>query len=330
MPSSACWLTGSRPENGSSRITSSGSWAIDESSCTFCAMPLESARIWRFAASPRPLSSSSVRARRRASAARHALQRGEEGDGAHRRHAPVEAALLGQEADPAAQLAPVGLAQHLQPAGGRGDEAEHHPQRRGLAGAVRAEEAEDGASLHLEREVAHGGESAVALGHPFQLERSVHGAGLRGKSLSGPKPGQLICAAASTERMARTMWPAWRSPSSEAWLAPRHVDDEALPRGVGRRGLDRRDAPRAGDRRRSAPRRSAARGRRRRRRAPGPRSHARRPPRRRPSDCARPRRTRGASRPWRAPAGRWRPRTGRPAAARRRLSRPRRRASKRW
>ncbi len=67
--SSPCWFTGSRPEKGSSRITSSGSWAMAQISCTFCAMPLDSAFIGRCSASPRPCASSNAIPRLRATAA---------------------------------------------------------------------------------------------------------------------------------------------------------------------------------------------------------------------------------------------------------------------
>ncbi len=66
--SSVCWAIGSRPEKGSSRITSSGSWARALSSCTLCAMPLERCRTCRRAAWPRPFASSSSMARLRARA----------------------------------------------------------------------------------------------------------------------------------------------------------------------------------------------------------------------------------------------------------------------
>ena len=43
---SACALIGSRPENGSSRITSSGSWISVPMNCTFCCMPRDSSSIF--------------------------------------------------------------------------------------------------------------------------------------------------------------------------------------------------------------------------------------------------------------------------------------------
>src|SRR4051794_31603768 len=55
-------------------------------------------------------------------------------------------------------------------AGGRGGEAEQHAQRRGLAGAVGAQETGDGAGAGLEREVLDGGDWAVALGHAVEAD----------------------------------------------------------------------------------------------------------------------------------------------------------------
>ena len=49
---------------------------------------------------------------------------------------------------------------------GRADQAQHHPQRRRLAGAVRAEVAEDVAGLDGQVDVVDGDELAVALARP--------------------------------------------------------------------------------------------------------------------------------------------------------------------
>ena len=43
---STCALTGSRPENGSSRMSSDGFDTTAETNCTFCDMPFESVSIW--------------------------------------------------------------------------------------------------------------------------------------------------------------------------------------------------------------------------------------------------------------------------------------------
>jgi hypothetical protein len=43
-------------------------------------------------------------------------------------------------------------------------EADHHPHRRGLAGAVRSDEAGDSASCHVEAEIVDGDPAAVPLG----------------------------------------------------------------------------------------------------------------------------------------------------------------------
>ena len=63
-----CALTGSRPENGSSRITSSGSCSSAPANCTFCCMPLDRSSTFFCAQSLTPSRSSQACARLRASA----------------------------------------------------------------------------------------------------------------------------------------------------------------------------------------------------------------------------------------------------------------------
>src|SRR5229473_2638771 len=83
----------------------------------------------------------------------------------------VEDRIVGQIADAPLHLDAIGLA--IEPldrdaaAGGHQD-AHHHANGGGLAGAVRAEKAEDLALLDGELEIAHGGEVAVILAEPMK------------------------------------------------------------------------------------------------------------------------------------------------------------------
>ena len=66
------------------------------------------------------------------------------------------------------------LAEHVDRAGSRQQEAEEDRQRRRLAGAIAAEEAEDIARLDLERDAVEGNDAAEPFGqkqkpHPQRL-----------------------------------------------------------------------------------------------------------------------------------------------------------------
>src|SRR5207244_6443166 len=65
-----------------------------------------------------------------------------------------------------ARLAPVGPL-----------DADHHVEDRGLAGAVRAEEADDLAGAEAERDVVDDRPAAVGLAQPFRLEPARRGSG---------------------------------------------------------------------------------------------------------------------------------------------------------
>ena len=89
------------------------------------------------------------------------------------RHVAVERDVLGQVADPAPHLER--LLEHVEaghpggPARGR-HEAGEDPHGRRLAGAVRAEEADDLALLHGERHVLDGRNGSVVLGEAIDLD----------------------------------------------------------------------------------------------------------------------------------------------------------------
>ncbi len=111
-------------------------------SWTFCDMPLESWSIRVFACAPRPKRSSSESPSRRASALASPLRRPEIDDGVDGGHGAIEAALFGQEADLGAVAAP-GLAPEDRDRSGIGtQDVECHAQRRRLARAIAAQEAE--------------------------------------------------------------------------------------------------------------------------------------------------------------------------------------------
>ena len=85
------------------------------------------------------------------------------------REALVQAHLLAHVADPVAHAARVADDVHavdLDRARRRPDEADQHADGRALAGAVGAEEGEDRARRHFDREVVDRGEGAEALGEP--------------------------------------------------------------------------------------------------------------------------------------------------------------------
>src|SRR5258706_15557285 len=85
---------------------------------------------------------------------------------------------------------------------GAGDEIEGGR----LAGAVRADHAEDLAFAHFEVEVGHGGEAAEALGQPLDLENRSH---------SPMRP-------AGWKRMAATT----STPKTSAWGGPTGAESQ--------------------------------------------------------------------------------------------------------
>jgi len=69
-------------------------------------------------------------------------------------------------------------------AAGRAGEAGQHPQQRGLAGSVRADQGADPAGRHRDRAVAERGHPAEPLGQPARLDRgplAVAGIGVGGR-----------------------------------------------------------------------------------------------------------------------------------------------------
>ena len=88
----------------------------------------------------------------------------------------VEADRVGQIADPALDLERLAhriVAEHADAAVRDLGQAEHHQDGRGLAGAVRPEQAEDLAARDRERDAVHGRGAAVALGEALRLDDGV-------------------------------------------------------------------------------------------------------------------------------------------------------------
>ena len=85
----------------------------------------------------------------------------------------VQAQALRHVAEPAPALAVGRAAEQVDPAGGHRDEAQQHPDQRGLAGSVGPEQARDLTRLQLHRHVVHGRERAEAAGHVRGAQQGV-------------------------------------------------------------------------------------------------------------------------------------------------------------
>ncbi len=157
--------TGSRPAVGSSRKSTSGSLSNARARAVRWRRPFESVPHGSCARSVRSI------ARRAcvdaAAGVGHLVQVGEALEILEHAQAEVEARRLGHDRDPAADLDAV-LRGEIDPgdrrrARARGDERAERPDGRGLARAVGAEEAEDLAARHVERDVVDGEPIAEAL-----------------------------------------------------------------------------------------------------------------------------------------------------------------------
>ena len=121
----------------------------------------------------RPGARSSAGPSRGRRAARHAVQPAQVLELFQHDHAGVEAALLRHVAEGAARLAVDGRAAPAHLAAVQGDHADDGPHGRRLAGAVGAEEAEDLAGRHGERQPVQGDHVAVAPPQVEELQGSV-------------------------------------------------------------------------------------------------------------------------------------------------------------
>ncbi len=173
--------SGSRPLTGSSRTTTGGSPSSAAAMPSRWPMPRENLPTRWPATASRPTrpSTSSTRARR------DAVADGEPAQVVAGGAARVQRPRVQQRADLAQRGGGVGVAAPVdRHAAGAGPvEAEDHPHGRGLAGAVRAEEAGDPAGLDGEREAVDGGLLAVGLGEALGGDHAIDPPpGGRGKS----------------------------------------------------------------------------------------------------------------------------------------------------
>src|SRR5262249_9968352 len=165
---SACALIGSRPLNGSSRMTRSGSCSSVAMNCTFCCMPRDSSStlasplFFPRRREPDRLDLFAAAGRARPRAPPFAL--GEKQQAPPHLHLLIETALLGQIADLIQHLA-IGVRPAEERDGSRigKDDVEHHSDRRRLAGAIGAEQAVHRPTRYLKRQCAHGDVLLVPL-----------------------------------------------------------------------------------------------------------------------------------------------------------------------
>ena len=173
-------LTGSRPVNGSSISSTSGSWRIAAMSWIFCWLPFDSSSARRLGELRHPEPGQPVERLAARPVGCDAVERREVRELVEHDHPRVEAALLGEVAPRRPRQGPaVGASPGDRPAIGL-EHAEHDPHRRRLAGSVRAEEPEDLAGRDVEREAVErddGPEALVELvdreGHRRRIARTL-------------------------------------------------------------------------------------------------------------------------------------------------------------
>src|SRR4029453_9723165 len=97
------------------------------------------------------------------------------------------------------------MSEHRQLTGIREEDRNDHPNRRGLAGSVRADEAIQSATRDDEVEFADRCRLTECLGYPFQEDRCVHGSTPQvggyitcGAALYGCEPRQLVLSLLNT------------------------------------------------------------------------------------------------------------------------------------
>ena len=211
---------GSTPLVGSSRKTTRGSWRTAQARARRCFQPPGSSPVSRSSLPSRPAMRSAQRLALAGRRPPQAVDAAEEaqvlGDG----EVVVEAEALAHVPDP--PLHALGVlrdvhAEHEAGAGGRPEQPAQHADRRGLAGAVRAEEAEDLALVHGERDPVHGLEGPEVLAQLADLDGCRH-----------PSPTARSRPAAARRRTARASVRA-RAARSCATSASRSSDDGMTP-----------------------------------------------------------------------------------------------------
>ena len=154
---------GSRPENGSSRISSFGCETTAAMNWTFCAMPFDSCRSVCRAHSRESERLEPASDHRIELARRPALEPAVVPKQAAHRHLFVEAALFREITDVVARGVRTALAEHGDLAAIGQDDVHDHPDRCRLAGSVRPDEAVDRSVGHVERHVVDGAMRAERL-----------------------------------------------------------------------------------------------------------------------------------------------------------------------
>ena len=208
MRRTSCRPTGSSAEVGSSSTTSSGRPSSATPSPRRCCIPFENVSVRSSARSVRPTSSSASRISRPQSARGRWASSQWRREHLARRHPALVAEQLGQVADPAprrdvAERRP----QHAPLAGSRARQAEQQLDGRRLAGAVRAQEAEDLAARHGHRQPGQGDDPPEFLAQLASLDGGFVGSG--GPRRTRGVPDRRAAHARPTRRSARR---SWRSP----------------------------------------------------------------------------------------------------------------------
>ena len=190
---------GSRPASGSSRTSSSGSCTRAAASCTRCWLPCD--RLSTLSRhGRRPEAIEPLHRRSGGGGGRHPVEPAEVLELLGDQHARVEPAFLGHVAEATALGGrPGAVPPHR--AGVEIGQPEDGPHRGRLAGAVRAEEADDLAGGNREGQIVERGERAEVAGQAVELEQSRDRVRLRDAAHRNASPSSV----ASTT----TVSPSW-------------------------------------------------------------------------------------------------------------------------
>ena len=166
-------VCGSRPTVGSSRNSTRGECISPRAISSRRRMPPENSCTLPSRRSHSPTISSTTRIRSAVICLGHPVQLGVEAQVLGGRQVHVERRVLEHQTDVAAHVEPLGddvVAGHRRRTGRRLGERAQHLDRRRLAGTVGPEEAEDLPRLDVEGDPVDGGEVAVALDQPIDLD----------------------------------------------------------------------------------------------------------------------------------------------------------------
>ena len=210
-------VRGSSPVVGSSRKISGGRVSRLAARSSLRRMPPENAEIGLVAASVRSNCSSSSAPRVARLGARHALEAGEEPEVLGRGEVLVDRGELPGDAEQPSYGVGLGgdvVAEDLGPAAVDVQQGGEHPEHRGLAGAVGAEDAEDLAAVHLEVDAVHGALVAELLDEPGRTDGQVP---------LGSRSEVVVCGHAG-KRGARRFHRGCAAPSpvkpADGWIGP--------------------------------------------------------------------------------------------------------------